>query len=191
MELESWASVCMHLESTGTIYSLQSRSTCVLERSPHSPTRSELHDSIPDGGRPGPARSSLEAHAPPPPVPGRTRSGSGCLPLTDLESARNIHQQASPARTCTLTRVNGSINIYDTFLMRSACRISSTSDWRFLHKKPFIWGEGLDGEWGMQAAERSLLAPLCGREAGPSLQQPRCLNLKGRLAGSCHLGLWA
>ena len=91
----------------------------------------------------------------------------------------------------TLTRVDGSINIYDTCLMQSAFRISSTSDRRFLLKKPFIWREGLDGEWGMQAAERSLLAPLCGWEADPSLRQPRCLNLKGRLVGSCHLGLWA
>ena len=96
-----------------------------------------------------------------------------------------------PSPAYTLTGVNGSVNIYGTCLMQSAFRISSTSDQRFLHKKPFIWREGLDGEWGMQAAERSLLAPLCGREAGLSLRHPRCLNLKGRLAGSCHLGLWA
>lgn len=51
-----------------------------------------------------------------------------------------------PSPAYTLTGVNGSVNIYGTCLMQSAFRISSTSDQRFLHKKPFIWREGLDGE---------------------------------------------
>lgn len=140
--LESWASMCNQLESTVTIYSLQSRSTCALSRLPGCgvdlPTLSRESFQHPDGGRPVSARCSLGAPSP-------TRSALTTLVFRVRMSAFCVHQQALPAYT--LTRVNGSVNIYGTCLMQSAFRISSTSDQRFLHKKPFIWREGPG--WGV------------------------------------------
>lgn len=74
--------------------------------------------------------------------------------------------------------------------MQLAYRISNASDGSFSHKKTFICGGVLNGEWRMQAAERRLLASLSILEACPSRRQPWNLNLKEKSAGSCHLGLW-